>query len=146
MCVALNSATAKLSHSSSSSTVPPLASFNFFSLLLNLSASVYPSTSHPFSISVTYFTSLHFCLSPSLILSHTFTHLFVSFTPSNPSPPLSFPLALCPSPSFLIRAICWRERDLRMDRIVLYVQCGTVLEPAVRVYACKCGTHACICV
>lgn len=53
---------------------------------------------------------------------------------------VSFASSLCrPPPSFLIRAICWRERTRgrkrvpRMDRIVLYVsERRTVLEPGMR--------------
>lgn len=71
-------------------------------------------------------------LSPSCSSSF-FSHSFHMFSPIHspilpcltlplsPSPPFS--LSPCPSPSLLIRAICWRRRqgDLTMDIIVLNV-------------------------
>lgn len=58
------------------------------------------------------------------ICSHPFTLPFsnVSHSPFL-HPRLSLSLSPCPSPSLLIRAICWRERqgDLTMDIIVLNV-------------------------
>lgn len=122
MCAALNSARAKLSYSSFSSSTVSSARQLFLPppLFFYLSASA--------QLTILSFSQSRLsppcCLSPSFILSHPFLHLFVAFTPSPPCPPLSFCLALCPSPSLLIRTICWRgrQRDLRMDKIVLYVQ------------------------
>lgn len=94
--------------------LPPFASFNFFLSLLNLYASIPPLAIR--SLFLNYFQLAAFLL--SLTLSHTFspfhTLILVSFASS----------LRCPSPSLLIRAICWRGRqsDLRMDRIVLYVE------------------------
>lgn len=91
------------------------------------------------SLFLNYFQLAAFLL--SLTLSHTFspfhTLILVSFA--------SF--LRCPSPSLLIRAICWRgrQRDLRMDRIVLYV------ESVVQFWSQSCAymrgnvAHACVC-
>lgn len=98
-------------------SIPPLATLSLFKLLCTPCIS---SVSHLLS----YFLTLY-------------TLILVSFTSS----------LRCPPPSLLIRAICWRgrQRELRMDKIVLYVECGKVLEPAVCTHAWKYGMYACIC-
>ncbi len=123
MCAAPNSATANLSSSSSSSRLLQ----RFSPSLLNLPLSIPPlailtlsqSRLSPPCTSSSSSSSLSFALSPTFSPIHIL--ILVSFTPSSP---------LCPSPSLLIRAICWRGRqgDLRMDRIVVVCgECGTVL-------------------
>lgn len=96
--------------------------------------SVYPSTCHPF------LSKLHSsrCFS---FLSHPLSYFFT--LSSNHSE--SFTSSLCgPSPSFLIRATCWtaRQRDLRMDRIVLHVE--TVVECWSRARECIKMCQSCL--
>lgn len=109
-------ATTKLSYPSSfsSSTASSFCLLQLFPLPLK-SVCLYPSTCHPFPfpklLSTRCIPSVSHPLSYFLTLSHTHSSVFRL-------------LPFCPSPSLLIRAICWRGRqsDLRMDRIVLYVE------------------------
>lgn len=129
------------SSSSSSSTASSSHLLQLFpTSFLNLSASVYC----PFTVEITSFTSLYFfCLSPS----HTFSpiHALILMCP----PSLLPSLPPCPPLSLLIRPICWRGRqgDLRMDRIVLYVEsvvqcwshpCGFLYRSVARVLVFVC--------
>ena len=98
--------------------------------VLNLSASVSLSTYHPFPSQVFHLLVLFL----SLALSHTFSSdralILVSFDPS----------PLCPSPSLIIGAICWRERQgVLKGWTVLYVE--SVVQRWSQQYR---YTHACV--
>lgn len=117
--------------------LPPFAS-NFFLSLLNLYASVYPSTCHPFPfpklLSTRCISSVSHPLSYFLTLSHTHSSVFRLL------PSLSF--SLPPNQSHMLEREAERSED-GQDCVVCR-ECGTVLEPVVRIHAWKCGTCLCL--
>lgn len=120
VCAAPNSATAKLCFSSSRLLqlfLLPCACLKSVCLCLSLHLPSFSHLNHIF----------HPLVHLSLALSHSFSptdSLILVFHPLPFPVPLFLSLTLTPSPSPLIRAICWRgrQRDLTVDRIVLYVE------------------------
>lgn len=133
-------ATTKLSYPSSfsSSTASSFCLLQLFPLPLK-SVCLYPSTCHPFPfpklLSTRCIPSVSHPLSYFLTLSHTHSSVFRLL------PSLSF--SLPPNQSHMLEREAERSED-GQDCVVCR-ECGTVLEPVVRIHAWKCGTHACIC-
>ncbi len=123
-----------------SHTSPPLASSNLFSLplklvslCLSLRLPSFPCLNHVFHLPVLLLSLAH-----SHFLTHSCTHSSVF----HPLPSLSFSLPR--NQSHMLEREAGSSED--GQDCVVCSECGTVLEPAVRIYEWYSGTHACICV